>query len=170
MIDINFDSLQKTEVFISGLDQRLQNHTRLWRDFVAPFTFGEIDDIFDSGGRGLWADLDPLYAARKSRAFPGKGILRHDDTYMEAATSPNHPGSIAEFGPTELVLGVSGAYFESTFGANYPALHEEGNDEQNLSARPVYELIAAGERFEERITQLGEKWQREEIAAAERSV
>ena len=39
MIDINFDSLQKTEVFISGLDQRLQNHTRLWRDFVAPFTF-----------------------------------------------------------------------------------------------------------------------------------
>ena len=89
---------------------------------------------------------------------------------MEAATSPNHPGSIAEFGPTELVLGVSGAYFESTFGANYPALHEEGNDEQNLSARPVYELIAAGERFEERITQLGEKWQREEIAVLERSV
>ena len=170
MIDINFDSLQKTEVFISGLDQRLQNHTRLWRDFVAPFTFSEIDDIFDSGGRGLWADLDPLYAARKSRASPGKGILRRDDTYMEAATSPNHPGSIAEFGPTELVLGVSGAYFESTFGANYPALHEEGNDEQNLSARPVYELIAAGERFEERITQLGEKWQREEIAVLERSV
>ena len=170
MLDINFDSLLRTEVFISSLDQRLQNHTRFWTDFVAPFTFGEIDDIFDSGGRGLWADLDPLYAARKSRAFPGKGILRRDDTYFEAATNPNHPGSIAEFGPTELVLGVSGAYFESTFGENYPALHEEGNDEQNLSARPVYELIAAGERFEERITQLGEKWQREEIAAAERSI
>ena len=118
----------------------------------------------------MWADLDPLYAARKSRAFPGKGILRRDDTYIEAATSLNHPGNIAEFGPTALVLGVSGSYFESTFGENYPALHEEGNDEQNLSARPVYELIAAGERFEERITQLGEKWQREEIAAAERSI
>ena len=68
-----------------------------------------------------------------------------------------------------MVLGVSGDYFESTFGANYPAFHEEGMNEQNLSARPVYELIAAGERFEERISQLGEKWQREEIAILERS-
>ena len=170
MLNINFDSLQKTEVFISGLDQRLQNHTRFWRDFVAPFTFGEIDDIFGSGGRGLWAGLDPLYAARKAVTHPGKGILRRDDTYMEAATSLNHPGNIAEFGPTELILGVSGAYFESTFGANYPALHEEGNDEGNLSARPVYELIAAGAAFEERISQLGEKYQREEIAVLERRV
>ena len=169
MIDINFDSLRRTEVFISGLDQRLQNHTRFWTDFVAPFTFGEIDDIFDSGGRGLWADLDPLYAARKSRAFPGKGISCVATTpTSEAATSPNHPGSIAEFGPTEMVLGVSGAYFESTEGENYPAFHEEGAE--NLSARPVYELIAAGERFEERISQLGEKYQREEISAAERRV
>ena len=131
----------------------------------------EIDDIFDSRGRGLWADLDPLYAARKSQAFPGKDILRRDDTYFKAATSLNHPGNIAEFGPTELILGVSGDYFESTFGANYPALHEEGNDEGNLSARPVYELIAAGAAFEERITQLGEKYQREEITAIlERSI
>ena len=147
----------------------MQDHRRFWTDFVAPFTYAEIDDIFDSRGRGLWADLDPLYAARKSQAFPGKDILRRDDTYFKAATSLNHPGNIAEFGPTELILGVSGDYFESTFGANYPALHEEGNDEQNLSARPVYELIAAGERFQERISQLGEEYQREEIAILERS-
>ena len=169
MLDINFDSLLRTEVFIGNIDQRLQNHTRFWTDFVAPFTFGEIDDIFDTGGRGLWADLDPIYAARKAVTHPSHGILRRDDTYFEAATSLNHPGNIAEFGPTALVLGVSGAYFESTEGENYPALHEEGNDEGNLSARPVYELIAAGERFEERITQLGEKYQREEIAILERS-
>ena len=86
----------------------------------------EIDDIFDTGGRGLWADLDPLYAARKAVTHPSQGILRRDDTYMEAATSLNHPGNIAEFGATEMVLGVSGDYFESTFGANYPAFHEEG--------------------------------------------
>ena len=166
MVDINFDALLIIERFISGLDQRLQNQTRLWMDFVAPFTFGEIDDIFETEGHGQWAGLDPLYAARKAVTHPSQGILRRDDTYMEAATSLNHPGNIAEFGPTELVLGVRGDYFESTFGANYPALHEEGAE--NLSARPVYELIAAGEQFEERITQLGEKWQREEIAAAEK--
>ena len=108
MVDINFDALLRIERFISGLDQRLQNQTRLWMDFVAPFTFGEIDDIFETEGYGQWSGLDPLYAARKAVTHPSQGILRRDDTYFEAATDPNHPGSIAEFGPTEMVLGVSG--------------------------------------------------------------
>ena len=154
---------------MSGLAQRLQNHTRFWSDFITPFTFDEVDAIFGTQGYGRWSGLDPLYAARKAVTHPSQGILRRDDTYLEAATSLNHPGNIAEFGPTALVLGVSGAYFESTEGENYPALHEEGNEEQNLSARPVYELIAAGAAFEERISQLGEKYQREEIAILERS-
>ena len=59
----------------------------------------------------LWAGLDPLYAARKAVTHPGKGILRRDDTYMEAATSLNHPGNIAEFGPTELILGCEWRVF-----------------------------------------------------------
>ena len=155
MLNIHFDSLLRTEVFIGNIDARLRDHTRLWTDFVAPFTFDEIDDIFDTGGRGLWADLDPIYAARKSQAFPGKDILRRDDTYFKAATTPSHPNSFLEVSPTELVLGVS--------GLGYPAFHEEGVSE-NLSARPVYELIAAGAAFEERITQLGEQWYREEIS------
>ena len=51
-----------------------------------------------------------------------------------------------------------------------PAIHEsKDNEEGNLSSRSVYELIVAGERFEERMAQLGEKWQDEEIAAAERN-
>lgn len=168
MIDVTFDTLMRTQVFINNIDARLQDKRRFWMDYVGPFTYGEIDDIFHTGGHGLWADLDPIYAARKAVTHPGKGVLRRDDTYYKAATSPSHPGSLLEVSPTELVLGVSGGYFESTFGVNYPGLHEEGDPEQNLSARPVYELIVAGERFEERLSQLGEKWQSEEIAAAER--
>ena len=160
MVDINFDSLLRTQTFINKLDVRLRDHRRFWTDFVTPFTYAEIDDIFDTGGRGLWADLDPIYAARKAVSYPGKGILRRDDTYFKAATTGSHPNSFFEASPTELMLGVS--------GLGYPELHEEGAE--NLSARPVYELIVAGERFEERIGQLGEKWQREEIAAAERGV
>ena len=160
MLDINFDSLLRTQTFINNLEARLQDHRRFFTDFVAPLTYGEIDDIFDTGGRGLWADLDPIYAARKAVAYPGKGILRRDETYFKAATTPSHPNSFLEVSPTELVLGVS--------GLGYPAFHEEVGETRE--ARPVYELIAAGERFEERIGQLGEKWQREEIAAAEKSV
>lgn len=169
MVDINFDAVLRVEIFIGEIEERLQDYSRFWRDYVAPFTYDEIDDIFDTEGHGSWAELDPIYAARKETEFPGQGILRREDTYFDAATHPNHPGSIAEYSATALVLGVSGTYFESTFGANYPALHEEGNEDQNLSARPVYELIAAGERFEERLGQLGEKYLSEEINSRRRN-
>ena len=160
MVDINFETIQRAEAVVERIGARLQDHTRFWTDFIAPFTHGEVDDIFDTGGRGLWADLDPIYAARKAVAYPGRGILRRDETYFKAATTGSHPNSFFEASPTELVLGVS--------GLGYPAFHEEGGED--LSARPVYELIVAGERFEEKTGKLGEKWQCEEIAAAERSV
>ena len=136
MVDINFDAVLRVEIFIRNIGERLQDYSRFWRDYVAPFTYSEIDDIFDSEGHGSWAPLDPIYAARKAMDFPGQGILRREDTYFDAATHPNHPGSIAEYSPTELVLGVSGSTVE------HAAFHEEGTE--NLSARPVYELIAAG--------------------------
>ena len=169
MVDINFDAVLRVEIFIGDIGERLQDYSRFWTDYVAPFTYGEIDDIFESEGHGSWAPLDPIYAARKAVTHPGTGILEREGTYRHAATHPNHPGSLVEVSQTELVLGVSGTYFESTFGANYPALHEEGNDDQNLSARPVYELILAGERFAERMGQLGQKWQREELSTLQRN-
>ena len=170
MVDINFETLLRAEALVEKIGARLQNYTPFWTDVVTPFTVGDIDDIFETGGRGAWAHLDPLYAARKAVSHPGKGMLRRGDVYFEAATSLSHPGNLAEFGPTEMVLGVDGTYFESHFGANYPAIHESGHAEGNVSSRAVYALIVAGERFEERMAQLGERWQSEAIAAAERSL
>ena len=158
-IDINFDTLLKTQVFISGFDRRLQDFSRFWTDFIGPFTFDTTDDIFETGGYGRWASLDPMYAARKAITYPGKGILRREDTYYEAATNPNHPESLMEVSALELVLGVR---------SDYAAFHEE--ETEHRSARPVYAYIAAGEQFEERVRQLGEKYQREEIAILERSL
>ena len=161
MFDINFEAIQRAEALVEKISANLGNYTRFWMDYVTPFAVGEIDDIFETGGRGMWKDLDPLYAARKAVAHPGKGILRRSDVYFEAATKLNHPGNLAEYGPTEMVLGVRGSTVE------HAAFHEEGTED--LSARPVYELIAAGAQFEQRLGQLGEKWTSEEIAAAERS-
>ena len=157
MVDINFDALLRTEGFIGTINARLRDATPLWMDMLAPFVSDEIDAIFDSGGYGRWAGLDPLYAARKGVTHPGKGILEREGTYREAVTPPN---SVLEVGPAEMVLGVQ--------GLGYPAFHEEGTE--HLSARPVYELITAGERFAERVSHLGEDWQREEIALLERSL
>ena len=123
-IEITFESLLRTEVFIGNLDARLQDHRRFWTDFVAPFVYGEVDDIFASRGDGQWADLDPRYARRKSVTHPGKSILRRDDAYFDAATGSTAPGSLLEASPLELVIGIDGGYFESQFGVNYPAVHE----------------------------------------------
>ena len=167
-IDINFDTLPKTEVCIRGLDRRLRDLSRLWTDFIAPFVFDEADDVFETEGYGRWHPLNVVYAARKARTHPGKGILQREGTYKEAATNPQHPGSLAEYSSTELVLGVRGSYFRSKFGVNYPAVHEVGNDERNIPMRFVYAAIAANPRFNERVGQLADKYQREEIAILER--
>ena len=170
MIDVNIAGVSGIEVLLSGIDARLQNMTPFWTDYVSPFVYAESDDIFDSQGHGTWADLDPRYAKRKAVTHPGKGILRRDDTYFDAATGPNAPGSFLQVSPLELVIGVDGGYFEAQFGVNYPALHEGGNPKTNLSQRSVYGLIPRGERFEERLGQLAEKWQKEEIQILERSL
>ena len=169
-IDVNFDTLKRVDVFVSGLDRRLSDFSRLWTDFIAPFTFDEADEVFETEGYGRWGPLDAIYAARKARAHPGKGILQREGTFREAATNPEHPGSLSEASPSEWVVGFRSDYFTSRFGAHYPAIHAEGNEERNLSARPVHAYIVAGAQFEERVGQLGEKWQREEIAILERSV
>lgn len=156
------ENLMRTEVFLGALDRRLRDYTRFWSDFVAPFIYSEIATIFETEGRGRWPALDPAYAARKAITHPGRGILRREDTFYEAATSPTAAGSLSEVGPLEFVLGVDSGYFESSAGFNYPGAHESG---EGLPARPVFSLIAAGAQFEARLAALGEQYEREEIAA-----
>lgn len=152
-MNINFDALLRLGVFISNIEASLRDQSRFWAQYVAPFTYGEIDDIFYTEGRGLWPELDPIYAAQKAVTHPGQGILRREDAYYRAATGPNRTGSVYDVSPTELVIGTT---------VEHAAYHEEG---RGVPGRPVYELIAAGERFEERLGQLGEKYQQETITS-----
>ena len=135
MIDIRIDGLSRLQAYVTELESRLTDRTRLFSDFIAPLVAGEIAEVFE------------------------------DDNYIQAATSPSHPGNIAHFGPSEMVWGVDGGYFEAAYGENYPERHETG---EGLPARPVFELITVGGRLGENIEKLTEKWAREEIAEVER--
>lgn len=161
MIHVHYDSLHKTEIFISGLVPRFQDYRPFWQQYLAPYVYSEITSIFTTQGRGTWAPLSPAYAARKAITHPGKSILRRDDEYFSAATTGDHSGSIAKFSAKEMVLGVSGGHFESSFGVNYPALHESGGGP--LPARPVYELIVAGSQFEDSVRHLGNRYMSERL-------
>lgn len=163
MITIEFD-IQRLHAYLNEVEDRLTDRTRLFSDFIAPLVTGEIAEVFETEGRGEWPPLHPVYAAEKEITHPGKTILRRDDNYIQAATSTGHPGNIAHFGPSEMIWGVDGGYFEAVYGENYPEKHELG---EGLPARPVFALITVGGRLDENIEKLTEKWVREEIAEVE---
>ena len=164
MITIEFDLL-KVQAYLTELETKLTDRTLLFSDFIAPLVAGEIAEVFETEGRGEWPPLHPEYESAKAITHPGKTILRRDDNYIQAATSTAHPGNIARFGPSEMVWGIDGGYFEAVYGENYPERHELG---EGLPARPVFELITVGGRLDENIEKLTEKWVREEIAEVER--
>lgn len=165
MIDIQIAGLSSLQAYVTELESRLADRTRLFSDFIAPLVAGEIAEVFETEGRGEWQPLQPEYEAAKAITHPGKTILRRDDNYIQAATSTSHPGNIARFGPSEMVWGIDGGYFEAVYGENYPERHELG---EGLPARPVFELLTVGGRLDENIEKLTEKWVREEIAEVER--
>ena len=167
MIQIEFDT-QRLHAYLSEVENRLTDYTRLWSDFIAPLVAGEIAEVFETEGRGEWPPLHPVYAAEKEITHPGKSILRRDDNYIQAATSTLHPGNIARFSSSEMVWGVDGGYFEATYGENYPEQHELGTE--RLPSRPVFDLITVGGRLDENIEKLTEKWVREEIAEVEQQL
>ena len=164
MITIEFD-ITRLHAYLNEVENRLTDRTRLFSDFIAPLVAGEIAEVFETEGRGEWPPLSPEYEAEKAITHPGKTILRRDDNYIQAATSTSHPGNIAHFGPSEMIWGIDGGYFEAVYGENYPEQHELGTE--RLPARPVFELITVGGRLDENIEQLTEKWVREEIAEVE---
>jgi len=164
MIEVRIDGLSKLQAYVTELESRLTDRTRLFSDFIAPLVAGEIAEVFETEGRGEWPPLSPEYEAAKAITHPGKTILRRDDNYIQAATSTAHPGNIARFGPSEMIWGIDGGYFEAVYGENYPERHELG---EGVPARPVFDLITVGGRLDENIEKLTEKWVREEIAEVE---
>ena len=164
MITIEFDVL-KLQAYVTDLEHRFTDRTRLFSDFIVPLVAGEIAEVFETEGRGEWPPLHPVYAAEKEITHPGKTILRRDDNYIQAATSTSHLGNIVQFTHRDMVWGVDGGYFEAVYGENYPERHETG---EGLPARPVFDLITVGGRLDENIEKLTEKWVREEIAEVER--
>ena len=120
MLNIDFSQVVRLEVRLTELQRRLGDLSSFFKGFAERHLEPSTERVFTTEGYGMWAELDPKYAARKSITHPGQTILRRDDAYFDAATTIGHPGNVLEVSPTELVYGVSGGYFQSSFGYNYP--------------------------------------------------
>ena len=161
MLNIDFSQVVRLEVRLTELQRRLGDLSSFFKGFAERHLEPSTERVFTTEGYGMWPELDPKYAARKSITHQGQTILRRDDAYFDAATTIGHPGNVLEVSPTELVYGVSGGYFQSSFGYNYPLGHEEGIG--RLPERPVFRLLAASPEIQNLYATALEAWAGEQI-------
>ena len=161
MLNIDFSQVVRLEVRLTELQRRLGDLSSFFKGFAERHLEPSTERVFTTEGYGMWPELDPDYAARKSITHPGQTILRRDDAYFDAATTIGHPGNVLQVSPTELVYGVSGSYFQSSFGYNYPLAHEEGIG--RLPERPVFRSLAASPEIQNLYATALETWASEQI-------
>lgn len=120
---------------------------------VVPLFIGWMREQFDTEGAfagAAWAELSPAYAAWKSSAYPGKGILVATGALKHFASDPDRT-----VGPDSLILTIIDPKLE---------YHQTGT--MNMPARPLLfeqlppsaeaELYAAQERYvDEMATAIG---------------
>lgn len=166
MFDIRIEYLGKVEGFLKTLKKRFQDLRPFWRRILTPLVIAEIQEIFQTEGRGSWPPLDEEYAARKRQERPGKTILRYDDHILNSLETEGAVGNIAEFKDQYMIWGLDAEEFRQFGdGEPYPRYHELG---WGVSRRAIFDRILWGGRFERNVQSLGEKWSDNAIMEAER--
>jgi phage gpG-like protein len=111
MIQVQIEQ-RELQVMLTGLDARLRDLTPVW---------GKVHDImiallrqhFRSQGAyagAAWVPLSPAYAAWKKRHYPGKTILRREDTLYESLVSKTHASHVWRTGPSFAEYGTRVSY------------------------------------------------------------
>ena len=154
-IETNFTAIQAR---LRAAGHLFSDFRPFWQQHAVSAASEEVEDVFESEGRGLWPGLNPAYLAEKRLLFPGKGILRATDTYFDAATQPGHAGNLVELDVDTFRYGVSGDFFEARAGDNYPLRHETG---RGVQQREVFGLAVVP--LSERLGRLLERWAADEL-------
>jgi phage gpG-like protein len=84
------------------------------------------------GKHGRWKPLNPVYAERKAKQYPGKGILRRKDRLLKSLTSNSENIS------TGTRTGTGYSYRFGTSIEPYPRLHQRGSG--RLPQRRIFDI------------------------------
>jgi hypothetical protein len=112
--------LDKVRVGIAEILKACQDLRPFWRDVFAPKYFGQVQDLFATGGRarggrgrfksGAWAPLSPKYRIWKQLHYPGRPILVREGDLQESVrwggTGVGH-GGIFDARPSFVIAGTS---------------------------------------------------------------
>ena len=118
---------------ISDFRKRLSDLRPYFHDTGSDLVYRAIRRVFETEGHGTWPPLAQSTVDQKATDYPGQGMLRRDDTYFRAATTPHALGSHREIGPRSLEIGIS--------GLNYPIYLERGTSK--MPPRPVFSVATS---------------------------
>lgn len=166
MIQVEIEGLGKAVAFVNELKNRFDDLRPFWRRVLIPLVIAEIEEIFQTEGRGRWAELNPEYEEKKRQERPGKTILRYDDRILNSLETEGAIGNIAQIHNQYMVWGLDAdAFRQFGDGEPYPRYHEWGI---GVPRRAIFDRILWGGRFEKNLPSVGEKWSDNEIMKAER--
>lgn len=107
-----FGEVQLNRAF-NRVNEEISDFRNFWPGVITAFYEIETEQFYSEGAKGAsgkWTPLSPAYKAFKERAFPGKTILRREDTLFESLTSPDALDSVLRPEKDELVIGSSLPY------------------------------------------------------------
>ncbi len=93
------------------MEAEMRSPSRLWPRINAVLELSVSRQFYSEGGQGGgWPQLSPEYALRKSKIYPGKGMLRATDALFSSLTNPFDSNAIFLQRPTEMIRGSSLPY------------------------------------------------------------
>lgn len=135
---------KEIDLLLSRLGERSSNLRQPLNDILASMRHWSAKSFKTEGAYPgpRWARLDPTYASRKGRAFPGRTILRRSDLLYRSLTTSG-PRSVGRVGRNRLEYGTE---------VEHAIYHQEGT--RRMPARPPLRVIERDIRRWIRILQL----------------
>lgn len=143
-LTVRIKGQKEVDLLLSRIGERSSNLRQPLTEILASMRFWMRHTFKTEGGYPgpKWKGLEDLYAARKSRQFAGRTILRRSDRLFKSLTR-RAPGSVGRVGKNRLEYGTTIPWAE---------FHQEGT--RKMPARPPLRFIERDVRRWIRILQI----------------
>ncbi len=151
--------LEKLQLAIEIAEREVLDDLRGFYDkYAYRLVAEELARIFASQGYGTWQPLSERYKLWKSRAYPGRTMLRLKNRYFRASTLRGATGNLYWRNKTNMQWGVDLTAFRMAYEFPYPIIHERGTTDGRLPKRPVYALAERSPLLHGKLRDSFSKW------------
>lgn len=162
-IEIN-PPLERLKLAIELAEREVLDDLRGFYDkFASRLVAEEIARVFVTQGYGTWQPLSERYKLWKSKAYPGRTILRLRNRYFRASTMRGATGNLYWRDKRNMQWGVDLTAYRLAYEFPYPIIHERGSEKNKLPKRPVYALAERSPLLHNKLRESFQKWIQKEV-------